>query len=382
MTIEPETADFIIIGGGIAGASAGYELRDMGKIIILEKESQPGYHTTGRSAAIFQKGYNGGDPVLHAIIKASEDFLHNPPNDFVAHPLLSPRDLFYITTKENAGALGKLQDNLSEINVGITLLDHKETRRALPHIADDYQDSALMEEDVADIDVSALHEGYLRAIKSRGGQIISNAEVKSLCRQKGQWRVTSAQGEFCAPIIINAAGAWVDQIAEMAHISPIHIQPLRRTMALIDIPVDMQPAKNDWPIVMDAAEKFYFKPDSGKILVTPADQKLTVPCDAQPEEIDIAHAAHCLEKATNSTVNKIDHSWAGLRNHVADGHPVVGFDPEKPGFFWLAGQGGFGIKTAPAMGRITAALIMGRSLPQDILDLGLREKQICVGRLK
>ncbi len=382
MNIEPETADFIIIGGGIAGASAGYELREMGKVIILEKESQPGYHTTGRSAAIFQKGYNGGDPVLYALVRASEDFLRNPPHGFTSHPLLSPRDLFYITTKENTAHLDRLQDNLSRINVGITLLDHKETKRALPHIADEYQDSALMEQDVADIDVSALHEGYLRAIKSSGGKIISNAEVTSLCRQKGHWHVTSAQGDFCARVIINAAGAWVDQIAEMANISPVNIQPLRRTMALIDTPLDIQPAKNDWPIVMDAAEKFYFKPDSGKILITPADQKLTVPCDAQPEEIDIAHAAQCLEKATNSTVNKIDHSWAGLRNHVADGHPVVGFDPQNGGFFWLAGQGGFGIKTAPAMGRITAALIAGRSLPQDILDLGLKEDQICVGRLK
>jgi len=380
--MEPETADFIIIGGGIAGASAGYELRETGKVVILEKECQPGYHTTGRSAAIFQKGYNGGDPALHALIKASEDFLRNPPNGFTSHPLLSPRDLFYITTRENAGALGKLRHNLSEINVGITLLDHQETRQALPHIAEEYQDSALREQDVADIDVSALHEGYLRAIKSSGGKVISNAEVKNLRRQKGPWHVTSTQGEFCAPIIINAAGAWVDQIAEMANISPINIQPLRRTMALIDIPLDIQPAKDDWPIVMDAAEKFYFKPNSGKILITPADQNLTVPCDAQPEEIDIAHAAHCLEKATNMAVNKIDHSWAGLRNHVADGHPVVGFDPQEDGFFWLAGQGGFGIKTAPAMGRITAALIMGHSLPQDILDLGLKEDQICVGRLK
>lgn len=382
MYAEPETADFIIIGGGIAGAAAGYELRDIGKVIILEKESQPGYHTTGRSAAIFHKGYNGGDSIIHTLVTASEDFLNNPPNGFVPHPLLSPRDFFYIASKENSAALSRLQGKLSELTIKMTHLGKKEAKRALPHLTEEYQQSALIEHDVADVDVSALHEGYLRAIKSSGGQVICDAEVQRLYQKEGHWCIITAQGEYRTPKVINAAGAWVDQIAEMANIAPINIKPLRRTMLLIDPPADLQTDVLDWPIVMDAEEGSYFKPVSGKILLTPADQHLTVPCDAQPEEIDIAQAVHYLEKTTALKVTKINHSWAGLRNHVADGHPVVGFDPENNGFFWLAGQGGFGIKTAPAMGRITAALITGHGLPQDILDLGLREDQISIKRLR
>ncbi len=382
MSEEPETADFIIIGGGIAGASAGYELSKTGRVIILEKESHPAYHTTGRSSAIFQKGYSHGDPVIHALVMASEDFLRHPPKGFADHPLLTPRVLIYIASKNHPETLENLYHNLSAIDVGIELIDADQTARIFPCLTPEYQNSAILEKDVADMDVTALHEGYLRAIRTAGGQIMTDAGVHGLTRKGGYWHVRTTTQQFRAPVVINAAGAWVDQVAEMANITPIDIRPLRRTVMLVPPPAEIGPDIDNLPFVMDAGQGFYFKPDAGKILVTPGDQHLSVPCDARPEEIDIALGVHYLEKATGLKIGKVDHSWAGLRNHVADGHPVVGFDPESDGFFWLAAQGGFGIKTAPAMGRIAASLIAGGGLPLDIYDLGLTEDQISISRLK
>ncbi len=382
MSEGPETADFIIIGGGIAGASAAYELCRKGRVIILEKESHPAYHTTGRSAAIFQKGYSNGDPVIHALVMASEDFLRHPPKDFAAHPLLTPRVLIYIASKNHPEALEKLYHNLSAIDVGIEQIDTPQTARIFPCLTPEYQNSAILEKDVADMDVTALHDGYLRAIKKQGGQILTDAGVQQLTRKDKYWHIRTDRREFRAPVVINAAGAWVDRVAEMAKIAPIDIRPLRRTVILVPPPAEIGPDIDGLPFVMDAGQGFYFKPDAGKILVTPGDQHLSPPCDAQPEEMDIARAVHYLEKATGLKIQKVAHSWAGLRNHVADGHPVVGFDPEAAGFFWLAAQGGFGIKTAPAMGRIAASLITEGRMPQDICDLGLTEDRISIRRLK
>jgi len=370
----------MIIGGGIAGASAGYELSRHGSVIILEKEPYAGYHSTGRSSAIFQKSYLKGDPLLNILVSASEDFLRHPPQGFTPHPLLSPRDLIYIADAENQHSLDELRLKLANINISADFIDGAEAARLLPILSPPYRGRALLEKGAADMDVNALHDGYLRAIKAHGGRIITEAEVTTLHKKNHQWQAETSQGNFQAPIVVNAAGAWGDQIARLANITPINIQPLRRTVIMVALPKTLSPAQ--WPLVMNPAEGYYFKPDSGKILMTPGDEKPSPPTDAQPEEIDIAYAAHYLEKTTTLKVNKIARSWAGLRNHVADGHPVLGFDPESEGFFWLAGQGGFGIKTAPALGRIAAALIRQKALPQDISDLGLTEKQISIHRLK
>lgn len=375
-----KTADYIIIGGGIAGASAGYELRQKGRVIILEKEPQAGYHTTGRSSAIFQKSYNKGDPLLNILVVASEDFLDNPPEGFSLAPLLKPRPLIYIAKAEDQNALDDLHQRLSDIDVKTEFMGGEQAIRLLPILAPDYQARILVEQGAADMDVCALHEGYLRDIKHSGGEVITNAEVTAITKIDDLWQVTTAKGRYQARVVINAAGAWVDQIAQMADISPIHIRPMRRTVIMVTLDEGLSP--DEWPLVIDTEQGYYFKPESGKILMTPGDEKLMLPSDVQPEEIDIAYGADFLEKATILKVDKIDHSWAGLRNLVEDGHPVVGFDPEAQGFFWLAGQGGFGIKTAPAMGRITASLIMGEGLPQDMIALGLREDQISVKRMK
>jgi len=394
MPTERTTADFIIVGGGIAGASAGYELSRLGRVVLLERESQPGYHTTGRSSAIFQTSFQKADPLIHALVRASEAFLRRPPRDFTGHSLLKPRPLLYIATPEEQPCLDELYRKLSAINVAADFVDEAAAVRLLPVLAPAYRQRALYEEGLADIDVNALHDGYLRAIKAAGGRVITRAEVTALSRSRSRWHVTSTRGDFAAPVVINAAGAWVDQLAGLAGLAPINIQPLRRTVIMMSPPEDIvrgdetaagnlfRPPLEQWPLVMAAKQGFYFKPDSGKILMTPGDERLCPPSDARPEEIDIAYAAHYLQQATSLKVDKIDHSWAGLRNYVADRHPVVGFDPEGPGFFWLAGQGGFGIKTAPALGRVTAALVAGHGLPDDMTRLGLREEQISVRRIK
>ncbi|PHZ84059.1 NAD(P)/FAD-dependent oxidoreductase [Paremcibacter congregatus] len=374
------SADFIIIGGGIAGASAGYELSKVGRVILLEKENRPGYHTTGRSAAIFTKSYRDGDPLINALVVASEAFFKTPPAGFTDHPLISPRAMIHIASKDKTAALDGLHEKLKRINVASRFLSRNEARALLPILAENYQEKVLFEEEIYDMDVSALHEGFLQGIKAAGQDIISTAEVTGLHSSGGLWTVTTPQGVYRAPVVINAAGAWVDEVAALADIAPIDIHPLRRTMIMVSAPDNMDP--RDWPFVMEATQGFYFRPDSGKLIATPADEHLSPPCDAQPEEIDIAYAAHYLQETTTLEVRKIDTSWAGLRNHVADGYPVVGFDPAAPGFFWLAGQGGFGIKTAPALGRITAALVQGKGLPDDVSRLGLTEAQISVRRLK
>lgn len=379
------TADFIIIGGGIAGASAAYELCQKGRVIILEKESQAGYHTTGRSSAIFQKSYNNGDPLLNILVTASEDFLNNPPKGFSTQPLLLSRDILYIAEPDTQVSLDDLKKKLNKINIKSTFITGEEACRLLPLLSPEYKGRVLREQGTADMDVNALHEGYLQTVKDAGGKIITKAEVTQLTKAHSQWHVTTARGEFKAPTIINAAGAWVDHIAHMADIDPISIQPLRRTVIMVSAPKIKQPnmtAFEDWPMVMDPALGYYFKPSAGKILMTPGDETLSPPSDVQPEEIDIAYAADFLEKAMTMTVKKIDNSWAGLRNQVDDGYPVVGFAPEDQSFFWLAAQGGFGIKTAPALGRIAAALITEGHLPQDVKDLGLRENHISPSRLK
>lgn len=374
------TADFIIIGGGIAGASAGYELGRHGRVILLEKENQPGYHTTGRSSAIFQKSYNRGDPLLNILVSASEDFLRSPPPEFSARSLLAPRPMIYIASPDHQDSLEEIQQKLRRIHLAGEFINSSQMTGLIPVLAPEYQGSALLERGLADIDVNGLHQGYLQAIKTRGGSIITNAGVTELTRINDHWQITTAAGQFHAPVVINAAGAWVDEIAALANIAPLGIRPLRRTVIMISLPENICP--DNWPIVMDAVRGCYFKPEGGKILMTPADAALSPPCDAQPEEIDIAYAAHYFEQATILKVSRIERCWAGLRNHVADGHPVAGFDPQAPGFFWLAGQGGFGIKTAPALGRIAASLITEARLPQDISNLGLSENQISVSRMR
>ena len=233
--------------------------------------------------------------------------------------------------------------------------------------------------DVADIDVHELHNSYLKGLVAQKGRLEKNIQIRSIERGSDEWIVSSESAQFRAPILVNAAGAWVDEVAELAGVEPIGISPLRRTAVLVDAP--SQTHFDKYPVIADINYQFYFKPEAGLVLVSPSDESPSPPCDAQPEEIDIAYAVQYAEKALGVRVEKVHSSWAGLRNFVSDRLPVVGFDRGFPGFFWLAGQGGHGIQTAPAQSRLAASLLLNEDLPEDIKELGLSKEMVSPDRI-
>lgn len=378
-----ERADFLIVGAGMAGASAGYELAAQGSVLLLERESRPGYHSTGRSAALYTRTY--GHPVVRAMTAASWGFYSAPPAGFAEAPLLTPRGVLLIGRADQEAALAAAYAEGRALAPTIERLDRTATLARAPMLREDYAAGAVWEPDAMDMDVHAIHQGYLRGLKARGGRLVTDAGATAIERRGGLWVVETAAGTFAAPVLVNAAGAWADVVAEMAGVRPVGLVPKRRTAILFD-PVFGTPSEADglgaWPMVIDVEETFYFKPDAGRLLASPADQTPVEPCDVQPEEWDVAVTVERITTAARFEVRRIAHKWAGLRSFVADKVPVVGFDAEAPGFFWLAGQGGYGIQTAPAMGRSAAALATGGTLPDDVVEPGATEEALSPRRLR
>ncbi len=369
--------DVLIIGAGMAGASAGYELARHGRVVLLERESQPGYHSTGRSAAMFIESY--GNAPVRAITAASRAFYDAPPPGFAASPLLSPRAVVNIARKDQAERLDAHFAELSKDSRGIKRLGRERALALFPLLNPDYVDDAVIDEAAMDMDVHAIHQGFLRGLRSRGGQIVTDAEVTSAGRANGHWEVETRAGRFTAPVLVNAAGAWADEIARLAGARHIGLVPKRRSAFIFDAPAG---AKVDpWPLIADVSEQFYFKPEAGKLLGSPADETPVAPQDVQPEEIDIATAADRIEACITFKIARVQRRWAGLRSFVKDKTLVAGYAPDAEGFFWLAGQGGYGIQTAPAMGRIAAALVRGEPLPADVADRGVTAAQLAPARL-
>ncbi|HEV2678599.1 MAG TPA: FAD-binding oxidoreductase [Aliidongia sp.] len=366
--------DFLIVGAGIAGAGIALELAGNARIAVLEREAFPGYHTTGRSAALFSESY--GNAPIRALTSGSRAFFEAPPQGFTEHPLVTPRGCLFIAREDQLAAL---EDHRRISPPSVEMLDRDAVRRLIPSLRADYLAAGLLDASVMDIDVHALHQGFLRGARSAGARLVTSAEVEDVSRRDGVWQVTSTAGAFAAPILINAAGAWAEELGAMAGTRPIGLTPLRRTALLIDPPADL--AIGHWPAVIDVDEEFYFKPDAGKLLVSPADETPSVPCDAQAEELDMALGIDRMQKAIDLPVRRISRSWAGLRSFVADRTPVVGFDPQAEGFFWLAGQGGYGIQTAPAMARLAAALARGEPVPGDLVALGVDRAALSPARL-
>ncbi|MEM9146459.1 MAG: FAD-binding oxidoreductase [Pseudomonadota bacterium] len=373
-----ETSDFLVVGGGIAGASAAWALAPLGTVRLLEREDQPGYHTTGRSAALFTETY--GNRVIRRLTSAGRAFFEDPPDGFCASPLLSPRGTLLIARSDQRAAVARA---LAETPTGAPppeRLDSAEACARNPALDPAYVAQALFEPGAEDIDVDALHQGFLRGLRARGGALVPRAEVGALSRRAGLWQAETRAGAFAAPILVNAAGAWADEIAALAGLAPVGLVPKRRTAFLFDPPPALDPGP--WPATIDIEEQFYFKPDAGRILGSPADETPSPPCDAQPEELDIAIGVDRIQQATRLSVPRIARAWAGLRSFVADKTPVVGFDPGTEGFFWLAGQGGYGIQTAPALARTTAALIEHATLPADLEAAGLTPATLAPERLR
>jgi len=372
------TSDFLVIGAGIAGASAAYELAASGSVTVLERESQPGYHTTGRSAAQFLETY--GNSVVRGLSRASRGFFFTPPKAFTEQALLSRRPAMFIARADQMDALARFEDEVRRLTPSIERLSPRQTRGIVPVLRKDYVAAAVIEPDAMDIDVHALHQSYLKGLRRRGGKLVTGAEVTALSRSQGRWAVETTASGFAAPVVVNAAGAWCDEVARLAGVRPCGLVPKRRTALTIDPPPGLDISA--WPLTIDIDEEFYFKPESGQLMVSPADEAPSPPCDARPEELDVAIAIDRVQTATTLAISRINHKWAGLRSFVADKTPVLGMDNEAEGFFWLAGQGGYGIQTAPAMGRAAAALIATGSLPEDFADQGLSESALAPQRLR
>jgi len=361
-----QTADLVIIGAGIAGASVAFQLAGQSRVILLEMEQQPGYHTTGRSAAVFAPTY-GPDPV-RALTRASRAFFNAPPAGFCDLPLLTRRNILMIAREDQRTIYeAMLAEALAEADADgpVQALDAAGLRAHQPLLREGYASLGYLDQSASDIDVGALHQGFLRGFARLGGTLVTKAEVTALRHTKGVWHLTTRAGAFEAGVIVNAAGAWADKIAELAHVAPIALTPKRRTALIVAAPEGVK--VDALPLTIDINEEFYLKPDAGRLLISPADETPSAPRDAQPDEMDVAICVDRIETAFDLAIGRIANKWAGLRSFVADKSPVVGFAPECDGFFWLAGQGGYGIQTAPALSRLAAALVEGEDVPDDIL---------------
>jgi D-arginine dehydrogenase len=370
------TCDFLVIGAGIAGASAAYELAAHGRVVLLEREHLAGYHSTGRSAAVFTENY--GNAIIRLLTVASRPFFEHPPDGLTETPLVSPRGMLWIASEAQQETLAAAQVEAQRLVPSIRSVDCVEARKLCPVLREDYLAAAVLEPEAMDLDVHAIHQGFLKGFARRGGELLTNAVVTRLRRVDAGWEVESATGRFSAGIVVNAAGAWCDEVGRLAGAAPVGLTPKRRTAFLFDGTITDTLAR--WPVVIDVEERFYFKPESARILASPADETPVPPCDVYPEEYDIAVAVDRIEKATTLTVTHIRRKWAGLRSFVADKSPVVGMDTTVPGFFWLAGQGGYGIMTAPAMARTAATLIVEHCLPQDLASSGLTPAEFSPAR--
>ena len=377
-SLQTRRADFLIIGGGIAAASVGYWLAPHGSVMLLERESQPGYHSTGRSAALFMESY--GTPQVRGLTMASRAFFEHPPSGFTEHPLLSPRGALIVAGEGQEAALHASWEVLRSVTARARKLDGAGACALVPVLRPDKVIGAVLEPDAADMDVHAIHQGYLRGLRRSGGSIACDAEVTALKRQGSIWQVHARGALYEAPVVVNAAGAWADAIAGMAGVQPIGLQPRRRSAFIFAAPAGVDAAH--WPMAIGAGEDWYFKPDAGMLLGSPANADAVEPHDVQPEELDIALAIHRIEAMTTLTIRRPTRTWAGLRSFVEDGDLVGGFDLAAPGFFWVAAQGGYGIQTSAAMGEACAALARGLPLPERITSFGLTEPMLSPARLR
>ena len=355
------TADIVVIGAGIAGASVAARLAPAAKVILVEREDAPGYHSTGRSAAFFAPAY--GNEVVRRFTAKSESLYRAPPDDFTDVGFLNPRDVIFLGRVDQAATLAAQEEAVSDLE----RLDVDAVIRRVPVISRAYADAGLLDAGGGDLDVDAILQAFLRAFRRAGGELMTNADVLGLERVGDAWTVRTSVGEIGAGVVVNASGAWADEIAGLAGLDPIGLVPKRRTAFLIDPPDGVD--SRDWPLVVDVDEEFYFKPDAGRLLVSPADETPSAPVDARPEELDIAVAVDRLTRATTLAVPRIHQPWAGLRTFASDKTFVAGFDPRAEGFFWLAGQGGYGVQTAPGLSAFAAQLVLGNTPDSGDADL-------------
>ena len=339
--------DFAIVGAGIAGASLAAGLARQGRVVLLEAEDRPGYHSTGRSAAFWTESYGG--PQVQPLTTASGPFLHQ-------HGFLAPRGALTLARSSELAALADFAAEFRTLGVRVDDLDRDALLQRLPGLRDEWVAGAY-EPDCCDIDVAGLHQHWLAVGRQAGADLWTRAQLIEGTRGAGQWQLRLADGRrLAAKVLINAAGARADPVAQMCGVRPLGIQPYRRTVAQLQL-AKGPPA--DLPLVLGIDGLFYFKPEAGRLWLSPHDETPTPPCDAAAEELDVALAIDRLEHVVDWPVTRIEHRWAGLRSFARDRLPVYGFDPRADGFFWFAGQGGFGIQTAPAAADLACGLLLG-----------------------
>lgn len=374
-----ERFDVAVIGGGIAGTSVAAELSKDRRVLLLEMESQPGYHTTGRSAAVYAAVY--GPSPIRALTRASRAFFASPSTGHFNTALFRPRPIMMIARQEQEFVLDQ---TIAEVGVmtPVERINESAIRKLNPLVKTGYASAAMLDMSGEDIDVAALHQGYLRQFRDFGGDLRCNATVFGLTHTGRDWQINTGVGEFTVDTIVNAAGAWAEHIGGLAQAESIGLIPKRRTAAIVAAPIGLAPETlASLPITIDIEENFYLKPDAGRLLISPADETPSPACDAQPEDMDIALCVERIEEAFDLQVHRIESKWAGLRSFVADKCPVVGYSTTAPAFFWLAGQGGYGIQTAPALARLAASQVLQRPMPEDIAAEGVDLSEIDPSRL-
>ena len=368
-----ETADVVVVGGGIAGVSVADELSRAGEhVVLVEAEPTLAFHTTGRSAAQYLENY--GNDVVRRLTLASRRFFEHADDPVLWSPrafLRAGRDTHVNTLRAEASELRKLVPSTE-------FLDGDAAREIMPVLRPEVE-GALHEPGAMELDVAAIHQTFVRGLRASGGEVRSLSPITTLERVGDRWRVSLGGAVTIeTPVVVNAAGAWGDALGEMAGAGRLGLHPLRRTVAVATLPDDID--ASGWPLVSfeadDGSMDGYCKPESGGLLVSPADETPSPPCDARPEEIDVARGLDTLVRWTTLEPRHVSATWAGLRSFTADRTPVAGFAPHAPGFFWLIGQGGVGIQTAPALARAAAGLVLEGALPADVIDVGLSEDDL------
>jgi D-arginine dehydrogenase len=372
-----ESCDVLVIGAGIAGLSAGAELAERCSVLVVDMEATPAHHATGRSAALYIPTY--GPPAIRRLTGASRGWFESRADGLADTDLISPRLVMYASDEAHVGHLERMVENMGNAGGTLHRLDAAETRALCPALRADWVVAGGVDRDAYDMDVAAIVATYRRRLASAGGRVAPDHRVTGLDRSGAGWRVRTTAGEIGCATVVNAAGAWVDEVAGLAGLAPLGFVPKRRTIGVSPTHADVDPGE---AFVAHAAEQFYFGREVGGLLFSPADETPSPPVDAKPEEIDLARAIDAINICTTLGLRSVSSSWAGLRTFSADGSIVIGPDPAEPTFIWCGGQGGYGIHTCPAAARATAALTLGDDLPADLTDGGLRADHLTPDRLR
>lgn len=376
MTAAKLACDICVVGAGIAGTSVAALLAEERSVVLLERESHPGYHTTGRSVAIYTETLPGAQ--IGALTRASRTFFEHPPEGFSEQPVIRRRPVLSFGRQDQRAALQAEYDLISS-GAGRRWLSAAEVLAAVPILRPEQAELGVLDSDAFDMDVDALHQGWLRKLRRHGGQLLTDAPLEAAERVGGTWRLKAGAHQIEAGMVIDAAGAWGDQVAATCGVRPLGLQPRRRTVAVLatdGLSVD------GWPMCIEADHGLYFKADAGRLLVSAMDQTPSPPCDAWADDMDVAEALDRFAAVASLPVRKPLRTWAGLRTFTPDEEPAAGFDPDQPGFFWLVGQGGAGIQTHPALAATAAALALGRPLPAGFEGLSVAAASLDPARFR